>query len=89
MNRKGIIYSQKQGKQTNRKEVQTMVTVNGRTKKQQSVVNYIIDNMERVGKEKLEVMYEMEFKLYSEGALNNKEHEHIRKQLKKAMMKVS
>lgn len=89
MNRKGIIYSQKQGKQTNRKEVQTMVTVNGRTKKQQSVVNYIIDNMERVGKEKLETMYEMEYNLYLEGALNDKEHEYIRKQLRKAMRKVS
>lgn len=66
-----------------------MVTVNGRTKEQQSVVNYIVDNMERVGKEKLETMYEMEYGLYSEGALNEKEHEHIRKQLRKAMRKVS
>ena len=63
----------------------TMVTVNGRTVKQQSVVNYIINNMERVGKDKLETMYEMEFNLYSEGALNEKEHEHIRRQLKKYM----
>ena len=66
-----------------------MVTVNGRTLEQQSVINYIINNMERVGKEKLETMYEMEFNLYSEGALNEKEHEHIRKQLKKYMKKVS
>ena len=66
-----------------------MVTVNGRTKEQQSIVNYIIDNMERVGKEKLEVMYEMEYGLYTEGALSDKEHEYIRKQLKKAMRKVS
>ena len=66
-----------------------MVTVNGRTTKQQSIVNYIIDNMERVGKEKLETMYEMEYGLYSEGALNDKEHEYIRKQLRKAMKKVS
>ena len=66
-----------------------MVTVNGRTKEQQATVNYIIDNMERVGKEKLETMYEMEFKLYTEGALSDKEHEYIRKQLKKAMRKVS
>ena len=66
-----------------------MVTVNGRTKEQQSVVNYIIDNMERVGKEKLETMYEMEYGLYSEGALNEKEHEYIRRQLEKAMKKVS
>lgn len=66
-----------------------MRTVNGRTKEQQATVNYIIDNMERVGKEKLETMYEMEFKLYTEGALSDKEHEYIRKQLKKAMRKVS
>ena len=66
-----------------------MRTVNGRTKEQQSVVNYIIDNMERVGKKKLETMYEMEFNLYSEGALNDKEHEYIRKQLRKAMNKLS
>lgn len=66
-----------------------MVTVNGRTKEQQATVNYIIDNMERVGREKLEIMYEMEFKLYTEGALNDKEHEYIRKQLRKAMRKVS
>ena len=45
--------------------------------------------MERVGKEKLETMYEMEFKPYTEGALNDKEHEYIRKQLRKAMRKVS
>ena len=89
MNRKGVIYNQKQGKQTNRKEEQTMVTVNGRTKEQQSVVNYIVDNIERVGREKLETMYEMEYGLYSEGALNEKEHEYIRKQLKKAMNKLS
>ena len=66
-----------------------MVTVNGRTTKQQSIVNYIIDNMGRVSKEKLETMYEMEYGLYSEGALNDKEHEYIRKQLRKAMKKVS
>ena len=66
-----------------------MITVNNRTPKQQSVVNYIVDNMERVSKEKLETMYEMEFNLYSEGALNEKEHEHIRRQLKKYMKKVS
>ena len=66
-----------------------MITVNNRTPKQQSVVNYIVDNMERVSKEKLEIMYEMEFNLYSEGALNDKEHEHIRRQLKKYMKKVS
>ena len=66
-----------------------MTIVNGRTKEQQTTVNYIIDNMEKVGKEKLEVMYEMEFNLYSEGALNEKEHEHIRRQLKKYMKKVS
>ena len=66
-----------------------MVTVNGRTKEQQSVVNYIVDNIERVGREKLETMYEMEYGLYSEGALNEKEHEYIRKQLKKAMNKLS
>jgi hypothetical protein len=66
-----------------------MVTVNGRTPKQQSVVNYIVDNMEKVSKEKLETMYEMEYNLYAEGALNDKEHEHIRKQLKKYMKKVS
>ena len=66
-----------------------MRTVNGRTREQQSVVNYIIDNMERVGKEKLETMYEMEYGLYSEGALNEKEHEYIRRQLEMAMKKVS
>ena len=41
-----------------------MVTVNGRTKEQQATVNYIVDNMERVSKEKLEIMYEMEYNLY-------------------------
>ena len=66
-----------------------MTIVNGRTKEQQTTVNYIIDNMEKVGKEKLEVMYEMEYNLYAEGALNDKEHEHIRRQLKKYMKKVS
>lgn len=66
-----------------------MVTVNERTKEQQSIVNYIIDNMEGVGKEKLETMYEMEYSLYSEGALSDKEHEYIRKQLRKAMNKLS
>lgn len=66
-----------------------MRTVNGRTVEQQAIVNYIVDNMEKVNKEKLETMYEMEFKLYTEGALNEKEHEYIRKQLKKAMRKVS
>ena len=66
-----------------------MVTVNGRTKEQQAKVNYIVDNMSKVGREKLQVMYEMEFNLYSEGALNEKEHEHIRRQLKKYMKKVS
>ena len=66
-----------------------MITVNNRTPKQQSVVNYIVDNMERVSKEKLETMYEMEYNLYAEGALNDKEHDHIRKQLKKAMRKLS
>ena len=66
-----------------------MITVNNRTPKQQSVVNYIVDNMGRVSKEKLETMYEMEYNLYAEGALNDKEHDHIRKQLKKAMKKVS
>lgn len=66
-----------------------MRTVNGRTVEQQVIVNYIVDNMEKVNKEKLETMYEMEFKLYTEGALNDKEHEYIRKQLKKAMRKVS
>ena len=45
--------------------------------------------MERVGKEKLEVMYGMEYNLYAEGALSDKEHEYIRKQLKKAMRKLS
>ena len=89
MNRKGVIYNQKQGKQTNRKEVQTMVTVNGRTKEQQILVNYIINNMEKVDKENLEVMYEMEFNLYSAGVLSDKEHEYIRKQLRKAIKKVS
>ena len=62
-----------------------MITVNGRTKEQQAKLNYIIDNMEKVGKEKLEVMYEMEYNLYAEGALNDKEHDHIRRQLKKCM----
>ena len=66
-----------------------MKTVNNRTVEQQTVVNYIVDNMSKVGKEKLETMYEMEFKLYTEGALNEKEHDYIRKQLKKAMRKVS
>ena len=66
-----------------------MRTVNGRTREQQSVVNYIIDNMERVGKEKLETMYEMEYGVYREGALNEKEHEYIRRQLEMAMKKVS
>ena len=66
-----------------------IITVNGRTKEQQSVVNYIIVNMKRVGKEKLEIMYEMEYRLYSEGALSDKEHEYTRKQLRKAMKKVS
>ena len=66
-----------------------MTTVNGRTKEQQTTVNYIIDNMEKVGKEKLEVMYEMEYNLYAEGALNEKEHDHVRRQLKKCMKKVS
>ena len=62
-----------------------MVTVNNRTKEQQATVNYIVDNMSKVGKEKLEVMYEMEYNLYAEGALNDKEHEYIRRQLKKYM----
>lgn len=66
-----------------------MRTVNGRTVEQQAIVNYIVDNMEKVNKEKLETMYEMEFKLYTEGALNEKEHEYIRKQLKKAIKKLS
>ena len=66
-----------------------MRTVNGRTVEQQSVVNYIIVNMKRASKEKLEIMYEMEYNLYAEGALSDKEHECIRKQLKKAMRKVS
>ena len=66
-----------------------MRTVNGRTVEQQAIVNYIVDNMGKVNKEKLEIMYEMEFKLYTEGALNEKEHEYIRKQLKKAIRKVS
>ena len=66
-----------------------MVVVNGRTIEQQGVLNYIIENMERVGKDKLNTMYEMEYNLYSEGALSDKEHEYIRKQLKKAMRKVS
>ena len=66
-----------------------MIIVNGRTKEQQAKVNYIVDNMSKVGREKLQVMYEMEFNLYSEGALNEKEHEHIRRQLKKYMKKVS
>ena len=66
-----------------------IATVNGRTKEQQSVVNYIIVNMRRASKEKLEIMYEMEYNLYAEGALSDKEHEYIRKQLKKAMRKVS
>ena len=66
-----------------------ITTVNGRTVEQQAIVNYIVDNMEKVNKEKLETMYEMEFKLYTEGALNEKEHEYIRKQLRKAMKKVS
>lgn len=66
-----------------------MRTVNGRTVEQQAIVNYIVDNMEKVNKEKLETMYEMEFKLYTEGALNEKEHEWIRKQLKKAIKKLS
>ena len=66
-----------------------ITTVNGRTKEQQSVVNYIIANMKRASKEKLEIMYEMEYRLYSEGALNDKEHEYIRKQLRKPMKKVS
>lgn len=66
-----------------------MRTVNGRTVEQQAIVNYIVDNMEKANKEKLETMYEMEFKLYTEGALNEKEHEYIRKQLKKAIKKLS
>lgn len=66
-----------------------MRTVNGRTVEQQAIVNYIVDNMEKVNKEKLETMYEMEFKLYTDGALNEKEHEWIRRQLKKAIKKLS
>ena len=66
-----------------------MVTVNGRTKEQQILVNYIINNMEKVDKENLEIMYEMEFNLYSAGALNDKEHEYMRKQLKKYINKLS
>ena len=66
-----------------------MRTVNGRTVEQQAIVNYIVDNMEKVNKEKLEIMYEMEYNLYAEGALSDKEHEYIRKQLKKVMRKVS
>lgn len=66
-----------------------MRTVNGRTVEQQAIVNYIVDNMEKVNKEKLETMYEMEFKLYTDGALNEKEHEWIRHQLKKAIKKLS
>ena len=66
-----------------------MRTVDGRTVEQQAIVNYIVDNMEKVNKEKLETMYEMEFKLYTEGAFNEKEHEYIRKQLKKAIKKLS
>lgn len=62
-----------------------MRTVNGRTVEQQAIVNYIVDNMEKVGREKLQVMYEMEYNLYAEGALDEKEHEHIRRQLKKYM----
>lgn len=66
-----------------------MRTVNGRTVEQQAIINYIVDNMEKVNKEKLEIMYEMEYNLYAEGALSDKEHEYIRKQLKKVMRKVS
>ena len=66
-----------------------MVVVNGRTIEQQGMVNYIIENMERVGKDKLNTMYEMEYNLYSEGALSDKEHEYIRKQLKKYINKLS
>lgn len=66
-----------------------MVVVNGRTIEQQGVLNYIIENMERVGKDKLNTMYEMEYNLYSEGALSDKEHEYIRKQLKKYINKLS
>ena len=62
-----------------------MKTVNGRTITEQATVNYIIENMNKVGKEKLAIMYEMEYNLYSVGALSDKEHEYIRKQLKKAM----
>ena len=74
---------------TNNRKDKTMKTVNNRTVEQQAVVNYMVDNMSKVGKEKLEVMYEMEYNLYAEGALNDKEHDYIRKQLKKAMRKVS
>ena len=66
-----------------------MKTVNNRTVEQQAVVNHIIENMDKVGKEKLAIMYEMEYDLYSVGALTDKEHEYIRKQLKKAMRRVS
>ena len=66
-----------------------MRTVNGRTVEQQAIVNYIVDNMKKVSKEKLEIMYEMEYNLYAEDALNEKEHEYIRKQLKKAIKKLS
>lgn len=66
-----------------------MKTVNNRTVEQQATVNYIVDNMSKASKQKLEVMYEMEYNLYAEGALNDKEHDHIRKQLKKAMKKLS
>lgn len=66
-----------------------VTTVNGRTKEQQILVNYIVNNMEKVNLENLNIMYEMEFNLYSAGALNDKEHEHIRKQLKKYMKKLS
>ena len=66
-----------------------MRTVGGRTVEQQAIVNYIVDNMKKVSKEKLEIMYEMEYNLYAEDALNEKEHEYIRKQLKKAIKKLS
>ena len=66
-----------------------MRAVSGRTVEQQAIVNYIVDNMKKVSKEKLEIMYEMEYNLYAEDALNEKEHEYIRKQLKKAIKKLS
>lgn len=62
-----------------------MVLVNGRTKEQQGVVNYIVSHMEKANLEELETLYEMEANLYLSGALNEREHEGLESQIRRWM----